>query len=200
MILRFFLTLALSTASSYLFYDFIYQKIILAILVWIITYIVSWRLFKILHIRRQKKSQTGPRFSSIEAEKNVRRGIEKLRNIRSLTLKITSNDVAKQIQDICKTGSEIFAYIQKNPDDLKKAKQFINYYLDTTEKIVNRYVELSAAKEKSPEVESSLKKVEEMLVSIDETYKKQLHNLMEDDVLDLNTEIKVLETTMKMEG
>lgn len=154
---------------------------------------------KAFHNRNVKKI-TGFQFADIEAEKTVRQGIEKLRNIRNLTLKIVSNDVAKQIQDICKTGADIFDYIRKNPDDFKKAKQFINYYLDTTEKIVNRYVQLSAAKDKSSEIEASLKKVEETLASIDQTYKKQLHNLMENDVLDLNTEIKVLETTMKMGG
>lgn len=199
MILRFFLSLALATASSYVFYDFIYHKVILAILIWVIMYIVSWRLFRAVQERGAKKAP-GFQFADIEAEKTVRQGIEKLRNIRNLTLKIVSNDVAKEIQDICKTGADIFDYIRKNPDDFKKAKQFINYYLDTTEKIVNRYVQLSAAKDKSSEIEASLKKVEETLASIDQTYKKQLHNLMENDVLDLNTEIKVLETTMKMGG
>lgn len=199
MILRFFLSLLIATASSYIFYDFIYRRGILATLIWIIMYIVSWRILKTVGDRKAKRAQ-GFRFTDIESEKTVREGIEKLRNIRNLTLKITSNDVAKEIQDICKTGADIFEYIRKNPDDLKKARQFINYYLDTTEKIVNRYVELSAAKDKSSDVDASLKKVEETLASIDATYKKQLNNLLEDDILDLNTEIKVLETTMKMGG
>jgi len=199
MILRFFLSVLIATASSYIFYDYIYHKTVLALLIWIIMYIASWRILKSVHNRNAKKVP-GFRFKDIEAEKTVIGGIKKLRNIRGLTLKITSNDVAKQIQDICKTGAEIFEYIRENPEDLKKAKQFINYYLDTTEKIVNTYVQLSSAKEKSPEVHASLKKVEETLSSIDLTYKKQLHNLLENDVLDLNTEIKVLETTMKLEN
>jgi len=195
--LRFLLSLLLATASSYVFYDFIYRKVILAILIWIIIYIVSWRVLRSIHERRVKKA-AGFQFEDIATEKTIRQGIEKLRSIRGMTLKIASNEVAKQIQDICRTGAEIFEYIRKNPGDLKKAKQFINYYLDATEKIVNRYVQLSSAKDKSAEVDASLKKVEETLASIDETYKKQLNNLLENDVLDLNTEIKVLETTMKM--
>ena len=77
MILRFFLTLALATAFSYFFYDFIYHKIILAILVWIIMYIVSWRMLKTIQDRRVKKI-AGFQFADIEAEKTVRQGIEKL--------------------------------------------------------------------------------------------------------------------------
>ena len=130
----------------------------------------------------------------------MKEGVEKLKNIRNNTRMITSNEIASKIQDICKTGFDIFDYIDKNPDDVSKARQFINYYLDATEKIVNRYVELSAKKEKTKEIEDSLKNVETILDSIKETYLKQLQNLLEDDLLDLNTEIKVLEKTMKYEG
>ncbi len=198
MILRFFLSLTLATAGSYIMNHF-FQILPLTILVWPIVYILAWRILKKITNRGDKKSGNKD-FAGFEAEKTVKEGMEKLRNIRNRTVSIPRNDIAVKVQEICKTGSEIFEYIQKNPDDLKKAKQFINYYLDTTEKIVNRYVELSGTKEKSPQIEESLKKVEEMLQSINETYRKQLHNLLEDDLLDLNTEIKVLETTMKMEN
>jgi len=113
---------------------------------------------------------------------------------------IPDNNVASKVVEICKTGSEIFDYLGKNPGDISKARQFINYYLDATEKIVNQYVELSARKDKTKDIEDSLKRVETMLDSIKETYTKQLHNLLEDDLLDLNTEITVLEKTMKFEA
>lgn len=199
MILRFFLSLTFATALSYVFYDFVYNRIFLAILIWIVSYILSWKMLKAVQ-NRSKQPAKSKDFAGFEAEKAVKQGMDRLRNIRNNTMMITSNDVASEIRDICKTGTEIFDYIQKNPDDLKKAKQFINYYLDATEKIVKRYVELSSNKDKSPEIENSLKKVEEMLQSINETYRKQLDNLLEDDLLDLNTEIKVLESTMKMEN
>lgn len=199
MILRFLISLTIATASSYLFYDFIYGRLPVAILLWFVTYIIAWKMLKKMQNRKVSPANTGA-FTVFEVDKAVKQGTDKLRKIRNRTMMIKSNDTASKIQDICKTGADIFDYIQKNPDDLKKAKQFINYYLDATEKIVNRYVELSAAKEKSAEIEESLKKVEAMLQSINETYKKQLNNLLEDDLLDLNTEIKVLETTMKMEN
>lgn len=133
-------------------------------------------------------------------DKAVKEGLEKLKNLRNNTRMIMNNEIASKIQDICKTGVEIFEYLDKNPEDISKARQFINYYLDATEKIVNQYVELSGRKDKTKEIEESLARVEAMLDSIKETYSKQLHNLLEDDLLDLNTEIKVLEKTMKYEG
>ncbi len=134
------------------------------------------------------------------AQKAVKEGMEKLRKIRNNTRLIKNNEVAAKIQEICHVGVDIFDNIKKHPEDLNRAKQFLIYYLDATEKIVNQYVELSQKREKNDEVKQSLANAEEILSQIGETYKKQLHNLLENDVMDLNTEITVLKKTMKLEG
>ncbi|PKL41205.1 MAG: hypothetical protein CVV44_00780 [Spirochaetae bacterium HGW-Spirochaetae-1] len=131
--------------------------------------------------------------------KVVEEGVAKLKNIRNNTRKIDNNTVAEKIIEICRVGLDIFENIKIHPEDLQRAKPFINYYLDATDKIVSRYVELSR-NSNNPEIRDSLDRVEAMLDQIQETYKKQLRYLLEDDVLDLNTEITVLERTMKLEG
>ena len=201
MFLRLLLSLIAGLASGYIFYDLIYSRsILLANLVGILIYYLVWRLIKSFQGRGKSPAVNGVPFRSIQVEKAVKEGSERLRNIRSQTRLIADNEIAVKIQEICKTGLDIFDYIQKNPDDLTKAKQFINYYLDTTEKIVNKYVELVSKKERSSEIDAAITNVENVLDSIKETYTKQLHNLLEDDLLDLNTEIKVLEKTIKFEG
>ncbi len=135
-----------------------------------------------------------------KAQKAVKEGMEKLRKIRNNTRMIKNNEVAQKIQEICHIGVEIFDNIKKHPEDLRRAKQFLNYYLDATEKIVKQYVELSQKREMNEDVQQSLANAEEVLSTIGETYKKQLHNLLENDVMDLNTEITVLKKTMKLEG
>lgn len=201
MFLRLILSLIAGIASGYIFYDIIYSRsILLANLIGLLIYYVVWRTVKTIQNRSRKPDIKDDPFRSIQVEKAVKEGSERLRNIRAQTRLITNNDVAEKIQDICKTGLDIFDYIQKNPGDLTKAKQFINYYLDTTEKIVTKYVELISKKEGNSEIDAAVSNVESVLDSIKETYTKQLHNLLEDDLLDLNTEIKVLEKTIKLEG
>ena len=201
MFLRFLLSMIAGIASGYVFYDIIYSRsILLAILIGILIYYVTWRTVKSMQNRGKTPAVKGDPFRSIQVEKAVKEGSERLRNIRSQTRLIADNEIAGKIQDICKTGLDIFDYIQKNPDDLTKAKQFINYYLDATEKIVKKYVELLSKKERNSEIDAAISNVESVLDSIKETYTKQLHNLLEDDLLDLNTEIKVLEKTIKLEG
>jgi 5-bromo-4-chloroindolyl phosphate hydrolysis protein len=129
----------------------------------------------------------------------VKDGMRKLNEIRQQSMHIKNNSVAFKIKDICKVGVEIFDVLKKNPNDVRRAKQFINYYIDATLNIVKRYVELSRKKNPDDEVTKSLEEVENTLDSIKETYEKQLANLYEDDLLDLNTEISLLKKTMKLQ-
>jgi hypothetical protein len=130
----------------------------------------------------------------------VKEGMEKLRQISNYTRMIPSNDVAGKIREICKVGVEIFDDIKKNPNKINKIRQFTNYYLDTTRKIIGQYVELSGKPNKTLEVEQAIQKVEGMLDLIKQTFDRQLANLLEDNLLDINTELTVLKNTMKMEG
>ena len=88
----------------------------------------------------------------------------------------------------------------KSIKDIKRARQFVNYYLDSTVKIVTRYVELSNTQVITPETEKSLKKVEELMRTVKVSFEHQLQQLLEDDLLDLDTEVEVLKKTLKMEG
>jgi hypothetical protein len=130
----------------------------------------------------------------------VNEGMEKLRRISNATRMIQSNEVAATIRDICKVGVEIFDGIKKNPGKMNKVKQFTNYYLDATKTIVEQYVELSGRTNRTPEVDQALRKVEDLLGIIRQTFDRQLANLLEDRLLDLNTELTVLKNTMKLEG
>lgn len=197
MFLRLLVSLILAIISARLL--LFLKSPFLLFLVGILVFYIVYKTMKIIMLKNPSGTVNGA-VKAVMAEKAVKEGIEKLKNIRNNTRMISNNEIAAKIQDIYKTGFDIFEYLDKNPGDLSKARQFINYYLDATQKIVNQYVELSAKKEKTKEIEESLKNVEAILDSIKETYSKQLHNLMEDDLLDLNTEIKVLEKTMKFES
>lgn len=150
---------------------------------------------------KSKKKEHGVKTPEREkAQKAYDEGIKVLTRIRNKTRMVRNNDAAKKIQDICKVGIEIFDDIKKNPSDLRKIKTFINYYLDSTEKIINQYVDLSNRRDATPEVTESLEKVEGLLDEIKKTFDKQLASLLEDDLLDLNVELEVLKKTMKHEG
>ncbi|MEW5804547.1 MAG: 5-bromo-4-chloroindolyl phosphate hydrolysis family protein [bacterium] len=127
-------------------------------------------------------------------------GEKRVKEISSAGQKIKNQKVKAQIEDICSIAEKIFANLKKDPQDIKRAHKFLSYYLEVTSKIITKYVELSDQGLKSGEIERSLNKIDQLLSNIKSTFEKQLLNLLDDDILDLDTEITLLEKTMKLEG
>lgn len=156
-----------------------------------------------LIFRKRKKPEIEMAVQGVTQEmisEALKEGQEKLSKLRAYSAKIVHREIKIKTDSICDTTSKILEDIKQDPKDYKTARQFLNYYLDSTLKILQRYVEISGHGATSSEIQSVLKKVENTLSTIDSAFKKQLAKLMEDDVLDLDTEITVLKRTIEMEG
>lgn len=135
-----------------------------------------------------------------ELNKIVRNGREQVKRIEDIALKIMKHNVRVDILEICTTANDIFDDFVKDPNDIKIARRFILYYLDTTERIVTKYYQLGKAPYLSDDAKKTLQNVEQTLGMIKDTFRRQLKKLTENDVLDLDAEVKVLQNTIKQEG
>lgn len=135
-----------------------------------------------------------------ELKNIVRNGKEQVKRIEDIALKIMKHNVRIDILEICTTANDIFDDFIRDPKDIKVARRFTLYYLDTTERIVTKYYQLSNAPYLSDDAKATLKNVENTLLMIKDTFRKQLKKLTENDVLDLDAEVKVLQNTIKQEG
>ncbi len=135
-----------------------------------------------------------------EFRRIINDGRDQIKRIEDIGLKIMKHDVRVNILEICTTATDIFDDFVKDPKDIKEARRFILYYLDTTERIVTKYFQLGGAPYLSEEARKTLKNVEQTLDMIKDTFRKQLKKLTENDVLDLDAEVKVLQNTIKQEG
>lgn len=133
-------------------------------------------------------------------DETLAEGYKKLKVLKEYRKKIFNESVGRKIDAIADVIDRIFENFKKDPKDIKAARQFLSYYLDSTLKIVDKYIDLSARGIKSADLVQSLAKVEELLDTIYHAFEKQLEILVKDDVMDLDTELKLLESTIKMEG
>jgi 5-bromo-4-chloroindolyl phosphate hydrolysis protein len=132
-------------------------------------------------------------------ESTMKEGDQKVRALTEYSAAIADPAVKAKIAKIIDVIRRIFADFEKDPKDIKQARQFLSYYLDTSVKIVRKYRDLSAQSVRSPEIAATLAKAEMMLDSIEKAFEKQLARLLQDDVLDLDTEIQTLEKTFNAE-
>jgi hypothetical protein len=134
------------------------------------------------------------------ADEALRDGRGRVEELRRAIARIPDKSVRARAEAIAEVADRILEDIRKDPKDVRPARQFFSYYLDATVRVLGKYVELRSHGESSDAVRSSLRRVEDNLELIRSAFEKQLDRLLEDDVLDLDTEIALLEKTIKMEG
>jgi 5-bromo-4-chloroindolyl phosphate hydrolysis protein len=132
-------------------------------------------------------------------ETTMKEGGEKIGVLIDCAKSINNPLVREKIGRIVDVIKHIFTNFEKDPKDIKQAKQFLSYYLDTSIKIVKKYRDLSAQNVRSPEIAATLSKAELMLDSIEKAFEKQHARLLRDDAMDLDTEIETLEKTFNAE-
>ena len=113
--------------------------------------------------------------------------------------RIGKQDVRDKTARLCRTAEEILAELAAKPRKLDAARSFLTYYLDAAARIVQGYTSLAPRISASPEIAEALAKAEASLDSVQQAFDRQLANVLEDRVLDLESEIELLEKTVDME-
>lgn len=122
------------------------------------------------------------------------------KHILGMIPKIEDITIRDNLKDISSSISKIIKAIEKNPEKIKKLKNFFDYYLPVTVKIVDRYDEIENQKLSSKEIKKLNESTSKTINEISGVFKKFLSNLYEDDILDMNVEMKVLNTMLKSDG
>ncbi len=135
-----------------------------------------------------------------DLETSLNEGKRKLDEIVYFRKQIKAMVITEKVSSICTTVEKILAEVKRDPGDLQAARQFLSYYLDATINILNKYVKLSSQNVSDSGITTSLKRVETMLDTINKAFEKQLTRLLSNDVMDLDTELSLLEKTINMEG
>ena len=136
-----------------------------------------------------------PEVSAILAEGN-----RALSEMGRLYMSIKDPEVRGKINEIMRITDKIAQDAISDPSDIPQIKKFMNYYLPTTIKLLNAYDRMSAQGIEGENLDKSMKNINEMLDAAIEAFKKRLDSLFEDQALDIETDIKVMNTMLAREG
>lgn len=115
--------------------------------------------------------------------------------MRNAINRLGQTDIRAAVTDLCNIADSIFAMLHDDPRDLRIVKQFITYYLEPTHKIILKYAELATARPMPADAVATLERTEKSLASIRRTFLEQKDKMLANDAMDLDTEIKVFEST-----
>lgn len=101
-----------------------------------------------------------------------------------------------RLRRIADAARQVLAMIEEDPRDLRRARKFLNVYLEGAKQVTEGYAR-THQRMQAPELENNFRRV---LITIEDVFKEQHEKLLEDDVQDLDVQIEVLKTQLKHEG
>lgn len=147
-----------------------------------------------------EKPKEEPSTGNAELDKVVKDGKLALSEMRRLDDAIADPGVSADIVRLSQVSEKIFQAVRDDPEKLPQIRQFMNYYLPTTLKLLNAYDRMSGAGVSGENIDGTKTKVEDMLKTIVRAFEKQLDALYGSDALDVSTDIQVMETLLAREG
>lgn len=116
--------------------------------------------------------------------------------IEQATRDIRNTELNGRLRRIVALARQILKLLEEDPRDLRRARKFLNVYLDGARQVTEGYAK-THARASAPELEDNFRRV---LATIEEVFAEQQQKLLETDVTDLDVQIEVLTTQLKREG
>ena len=92
---------------------------------------------------------------------------------------------------------QIFKVIQEEPAKKAKASTFLNYYLPTTQKLLDSYADFEEAGISGQNLDQAKARIQETMDNIIAGFEHQLDELYRDAAMDIDSDIRVMETMLK---
>lgn len=127
-------------------------------------------------------------------------GEEYLSSISEAKNAIHSEEVKGKLTRMETVVEKIFLYIKKHPEQFDDISKFVDYYLPTTQKLLCAYIQFEHEAIQSESIKGAKKEIENTLDTINGAYEKLLGELFEDIVMDISTDISVLQIILTQEG
>ncbi len=135
-----------------------------------------------------------------EVDEMIAKGDYYIRMIREANDAIPGEGISKKLDSLEMIVRKIFESVKKHPEQMDEMDRFMEYYLPTTEKLVNAYREFDALPVKGENVTKSMAEIENTLDTIIHAFEQLLDDLFMDAAFDISSDISVLHTMFAREG
>ncbi len=162
---------------------------------------LSYTMFSGLDTSKQAASLKDLPVTGNEAvDKVISRGQELLTQIRREDELIPDPVVSESIVQLDNIATRIFQTIIDQPGKAPQIRRFMDYYLPTTLKMLTGYRRLTERGVTGQEAIKTKHRIQSAMQVVIGAFEKQLSTLYQNDMLDISTDIDVLETMLKQDS
>lgn len=120
-----------------------------------------------------------------------------LRNIRRANDRIADPVLSAKIDRLEEVTSKIFQAVEADPKKRSSIDTFLNYYLPTTQKLLDSYAEFEATGVEGANLGQAKDRIEKTMDSIVAGFEHQLDGLYKMDAMNVDSDIRVMETMLR---
>ncbi len=129
-------------------------------------------------------------------DEEIAKGRQRLENLSKTNEAIQHQEITRNLNRINAAGEEMFKDLARDRKDVVHVRRFLNYYLPTTEKLMEQYRILQESSTKGENITSAMGRIENSTGMIADAFEKCLDKLYADDELDIDAEIQVMKTML----
>ena len=141
----------------------------------------------------QKKAQPIP--------EETREGYSgQLRDIRYANDRIADPVISAKIDRLEDLAGKIFRIVEEEPAKKAKASTFLNYYLPTTQKLLDSYADFEESGVSGENVSQAKQRIASTMDNIVAGFERQLDQLYQSDAMDVDSDIRVMEQMLRRDS
>lgn len=157
------------------------------------------------HNKQDKKNEPEPvaeipLSGNDNADEVILKGQEMLHTIRAENDAITDEALSGQMDELERLCVQIFTTVAEKPQKAPQIRKFMNYYLPTTLKMLASYRTMNERGVSADDMTNARAETIRGMNMVLTACQKQLDNLYKDTMLDVSTDIDVLEQMLKRDG
>ena len=130
----------------------------------------------------------------------VEKGLDMLEEIRAEDDLIPDPVLSEKIVKLEDVANRIFRTVAEQPGKAPQIRRFMDYYLPTTLKMLRGYRKMDERQVTGKNADDTRRQIEDAMDVVLKAFNKQLDTMYQDDILDISTDIEVLETLLKQDG
>lgn len=147
-------------------------------------------------IRSRQSSRPGAVTASEDVRGVLAAAYDRLDSLERAAGSLSNREFRDRLGQIASVVRNILLAIEEDPADLRRARKFLNVYLEGAQQVTVQYLRAERFAG-SPEREQNFRT---LLVDIENTCHEQYERLLQHDVLDLDVQIEVLTARLRHEG
>lgn len=150
--------------------------------------------------KKAPAQQPIPKTGDQAVDSLVEKGQEMLLQIRQENDLIPDPALSEQMEQLDDVANRIFRTVAEQPRKAPQIRRFMDYYLPTTLKMLSGYRKMDERKVEGKNAEATRQQIRQAMDVVLKAFRKQLDTLYQDDLMDISTDIDVLEAMLRQDG